>query len=99
MLNHVGQCREAFVHTLYRMIGPLDVLRHLIYLLSENSLSLSFMACNSVDKIGLSSGMVSKTKRHYKLGGFFGEITPSHASYQVLTNTSGMVQPVEGENL
>src|SRR6185312_12096784 len=38
MLNPVGQCREAFVHTLNRMIGPLDVLRHLVYLLSEKLL-------------------------------------------------------------
>jgi hypothetical protein len=43
------------------------------------------MACNSLDKIGLSSGMVSETKRPYELGGFVGGITPSHASYKVLT--------------
>jgi len=44
--------------------------------------------------------MVSETKRPYEIGGFVGGITPSHASYQVLTNTSsGMVQPVDSENL
>jgi hypothetical protein len=54
------------------------------------------MACNSLDKIGLSSGMVSETKRPYEIGGFVDGITPSHASYQVLTNTSsGMVKICE----
>jgi len=29
--------------------------------------------------------MVSETKRPYEMGGFVGGITPSHASYEVLT--------------